>query len=33
MGLALLSSKVKKVKFTLSFASPEKENYYVIFTL
>ena len=28
MGLALLWSKIKKLKFTLSFASPEKESYF-----
>jgi hypothetical protein len=27
-GLALLLSKIKKLKITLSFASPEKENYF-----
>ena len=29
MGLALLSSKIKKGKNALSFASPEKEKYYL----
>ena len=33
MGLALLGSKIKKGKITLSFASPENKNYYFIFTL
>jgi hypothetical protein len=28
MGLALLRSKIKKGKIALSFASPEKENYF-----
>jgi len=31
MGLALLWSKIKKLKITLPFASPEKENYYFIY--
>jgi hypothetical protein len=31
MGLALLWSKIKKGKIALSFASPEKENYYFIY--
>ena len=29
MGCA--THKIKKLKFTLSFASPEKENYYFIY--
>jgi hypothetical protein len=33
IGLALLWSKTKKLKFASSFASPEKKNYYFIFTL
>ena len=33
IGLALLWSKIKKLKFASSFASPEKKNYYFIFTL
>jgi hypothetical protein len=33
IGLALLWSKIKKLKFASSFASPEKENYIFIFML
>jgi hypothetical protein len=29
MGLALLRSKIKKLKITLSFASPEKEFFFL----
>ena len=32
-GLALLWSKIKKLKFASSFTSPEKENYFFIFML
>ncbi len=29
IGLALVWSKIKKLKFALSFASPEKEKYFL----
>jgi hypothetical protein len=33
MGLALLRSKIKKGKNALSFASPEKEIFFLIFVM
>ena len=32
IGLALLYSKKKQLKFASSFTSPEKQNYYFYFT-